>query len=143
MRDSVFVDTNVLVYRRDSSHPDKQSTAERLLRELWSGKTGATSIQVLNEYYVTVTQKLSPGLTRDAAWNDVEALFAWEPRPVDRPVMEYARHITTLYSLSWWDALIVSAAVLSKCRYLASENFQDGMQFGELTVTNPFTQTHG
>jgi predicted nucleic acid-binding protein len=138
MNGSVFVDTNILVYRRDSGYPAKQASAERWLRDLWNNRNGRVSVQVLNEYYVTVTQKLSPGLSREAAWLDIDALFRWSPRPVDRAVMEFATHQQSRFSLPWWDALIVSAAVLSGCRYLLSEDFQPAMQFGELEVINPF-----
>ena len=64
MSDNVFVDANVLVYVRDATEPAKQEMAERWLREFWSSGNGRISIQVLQEFYVTATQKLQPGMTR-------------------------------------------------------------------------------
>lgn len=59
MTDTVFADTNVLVYARDTAHPDKQAMAMHWLERLWREQKGRTSHQVLNEYYVTVTRKRS------------------------------------------------------------------------------------
>ena len=74
-----FVDTNVLVYSRDASEPDKQPRAHEWLTALWRHRCGRTSIQVLNEYYVTVTRKLKPGLSEEEAWKDIDDLWAWQP----------------------------------------------------------------
>jgi predicted nucleic acid-binding protein len=42
------------------------------------------------------------------------------------------------YRLSWYDALIVTAAVEADCAVLYSEDFQDGQRFGKTRVKNPF-----
>ena len=141
MSDKVFVDTNVFVYTRDSANTDKQKAAEDWIRTLWRRACGATSIQVLNEYYVTVTSKLAPGLSTDEAWADVFDLLSWEPRPIDRTLIELAQHIYRRWQLSWWDCLIVAAAQLEACDYLISEDLGDEVTFGETTVLNPFTHT--
>ena len=65
MSAKVFVDTNVLVYCRDASEPEKQAQTAAWMASLWEQKTGRLSFQVLQEYYVTVTAKLSPGLSRN------------------------------------------------------------------------------
>ena len=83
----VFVDTNVIVYARDAREPAKQRLAETWLDHLWHERLGRISFQVLSEYYVSVTRKLDPGLTPEEAWDDVNALLAWHPRPIDRAVL--------------------------------------------------------
>jgi predicted nucleic acid-binding protein len=135
---AVFVDTNVLVYARDASEPSKQSRATEWLRELWLEQRGRTSVQVLSEYYTTVTRKLRPGLEPDEAWDDVNSLFAWQPQKIDRHVLETAREIERRHALSWWDAMIVAAAQLQSCEVLLSEDLQHGWTCGTLTVRNPF-----
>ena len=40
--------------------------------------------------------------------------------------------------LSWYDALIVSAAIQTRCEILFSEDLQHGQRFGALQVRNPF-----
>lgn len=72
----VFVDTNVLGYARDTSDPDKHARAIGWMGNLWASSTGRTSLQVLEEYYVTVTRKLRPRLPRATAIGDVEDLLA-------------------------------------------------------------------
>jgi hypothetical protein len=78
-----FVDTNVLLYARDAGEPHKQPLAAAWLEWLWRQRVGRTSVQVLSEYYVSVTRKLVPGLPQDEAWDDVMALFTWRPQPID------------------------------------------------------------
>jgi predicted nucleic acid-binding protein len=138
MTDRVFVDTNVLVYSRDASEPPKQKQAMTWMTHLWSEKTGRLSFQVLKEFYVTVTNKLQPGMDPQSAREDVRLLLAWRPIPVDARVVEGAWRIQDRYQLSWWDALIVSAAQVGNCRYLLSEDLQDNQDFGHVMVINPF-----
>jgi predicted nucleic acid-binding protein len=138
MTAAVFVDTNVFVYARDASEGPKQSIALVWLQELWTGHRGRTSTQVLNEYYVTTTRKLRPGLDPARAWEHVRALFAWEPQAIDSELLAQAREIEARYKTSWWDSMIVAAAHLQDCAVLLSEDFQHGAKFGAVQVRNPF-----
>lgn len=138
MNAKVFVDTNVLVYYRDVSEPDKQARALAWMAALWESRSGRLSYQVLQEFYVTVTAKLDPGLPPELARSDVRNLLAWKPIGVDGRVVEEAWRLQDRYQLSWWDALIVAAAQVGDCRYLLSEDFQEGMELGDLKVINPF-----
>jgi predicted nucleic acid-binding protein len=139
----VFVDTNVLVHGIDARDARKQSLAEEWLAYLWQRGIGRTSVQVLNEYLVTVTRKLRPALTLEQAWPRIRALRAWDPRPTDAATMEHARELVRAHELSWWDALIVAAAQLQGCAVLLSEDFQDGARFGAVTVRSPFVLAVG
>jgi predicted nucleic acid-binding protein len=138
MSAAVFVDTNVFVYARDASESKKQAVAARWLEELWIEQRGRTGIQVLNEFYVTVTRKLVPGMTPEDAWADVRALLSWDPQPVDRHLLPRARDIEHRHRLSWWDSMIVAAAQLQNCALLLSEDLQDGWTCDGVTVCNPF-----
>jgi predicted nucleic acid-binding protein len=138
MTAAVFVDTNVFVYARDTSEPGKQPGAARWIEQLWIEQRGRTGIQVLNEYYVTVTRKLDPGMAPDDAWADVRALLAWEPQPVGRDLLLRAHEIERGHALNWWDAMIVAAAQLQNCALLLTEDLQDGMCCDGVTVCNPF-----
>jgi predicted nucleic acid-binding protein len=121
--------------------PEKQLRAQQLIRDLWSSGEGCLSIQVLQEFYVTVTEKLSPGLTAARAREDVQSLFVWKPIPVDPMVMETAWHIQSRFKISWWDSLIVSAALQAGCRYLLTEDLPEGQDFGDLHVLSPFNRS--
>lgn len=134
-----FVDTNILLYARDTSETRKQPVAEALIRELWETRSGCISMQVLNEYYVNVTQKLQPGLTKAEAWSDLEALRAWEPIPISFPLLARGYHIQTQYELSWRASLIVAAAVDSNCKEILSEDLSSGQVYEGIPVINPFS----
>lgn len=138
MIDRIFVDTNVLVYSRDASEPSKQKKAIAWIAHLWREKNGCVSFQVLNEFYITVTKKLQPGIDQKNAREDIRSLLAWHPIPVDDRVIYGAWHIQDRYKLSWWDALIVSAAQVSKCRYLLTEDLQENLNMGGIEIINPF-----
>ncbi len=135
----VFVDTNVLVYARDARDAAKQAQAAVWLKQLWHEQIGRTSMQVLAEYYVTLTRKLDPRVAPAEAWDDVSAFLTWRPQPIDEGVMRRGQEIEQRYGLSWWDSLIVAAAQLQGCALLLSEDFQDGGAYGGVTVRSPFT----
>ncbi|MGQ0814090.1 MAG: PIN domain-containing protein [Gemmatimonadota bacterium] len=134
----VFVDTNVLVYARDASETRKQPQAREWMQRLWQERRGRVSTQVLQEYYVVMTEKLKPGLSRLAARDDLRLLQAWQPIPIDRPLLETAWSIEDRFELSFWDALIVAAAQRCNAEYLLSEDLQDGQSFDDVRVLNPF-----
>lgn len=135
----VFVDTNVFLYARDAGEPAKQPRAAAWLDHLWRERAGRTSVQVLSEYYVNVTRKLDPGLRAADAWDDVAALMAWQPCPVDAALMRWARGIEARYRLAWWDSLVVAAAEAQGCDVLLTEDLQEGALYGGVRVVNPFT----
>ena len=143
MSGEVFVDTNVLVYARDSSEAAKHPRAVAWMEFLWRSRRGRLSTQILQEYYVTVTRKLKPGLSREQGRADVESLFSWGPIMVDEQVLSRAFAIEARWGLSWWDALVVAAADHCGCRWLLSEDLQHGQVFGDLTVVNPFRTEQG
>lgn len=91
----VFVETSVLVYARDSRDPRKQQRAEAWLVHLWRHRTGRLSPQVLQEYYVSVTQKLKPGMDLESARRDVRDLWPWVPGPSTVDLLETAWLVRT------------------------------------------------
>ena len=106
----VFVDTNVLVYARDASERSKQPLASSWLEALWERRIGRLSYQVVNEYYVTVTRKLRPGLPPDVAKADIRDLLAWHPIAIDAEMVEDAWWLEQRFAIGYWDAQIVAAA---------------------------------
>ena len=138
MAGEVFVDTNVLVYSRDASEPDKQRRAKAWMAHLWAGRHGRLSYQVLQEFYVTVTERLDPGLDREGARVEVRNLLAWRPVVVDTRVIEAAWQVQDRYRLSWWDSLIAGAAEVAGATYLLTEDLQEDQMLGQVRVVNPF-----
>jgi predicted nucleic acid-binding protein len=135
----VFVDTNVLVYARDSTEEEKHARALRWMAALWAERGGALSWQVLHEYYVVVTRKLSPARDAETAREDVASLAAWRPIELDLVTVDAAWAVEDRFGLSWWDALIVGAAQVGGCSYLLTEDLQDGQSFDGVRVVSPFT----
>lgn len=138
MSDKQFVDTNVLVYSRDTTETEKHTIASDTIQRLWEDRTGVISTQVCNEYFVTVTSKLNPGLPEDEAWDDLEALFSWNPIPVDVGCVRIARHVHARYRLSWWDCLIVAACSIAGCSRLLSEDLNPQQEYLGIQVIDPF-----
>jgi predicted nucleic acid-binding protein len=99
---------------------------------------GRLSLQVLQEYYVSVTHKLKPGMEHDAARRDVRDLWHWVPASSGVGLLEAAWTLQDQFRLSWWDALVLASAQLAGCHTLLSEDFQHGQQFGAVRVTSPF-----
>ncbi len=140
MTGPAFVDTNVLVYSRDAGEPVKQGKARNLLGLLWKSRQGRLSQQVLQEYYVTVTRKLKPGLPKSDARSDIDALLAWQPLTATTENFAQAWEIEDRFGLSWWDSLIVTSALQCRCQVLFSEDMQDGLEIGSLRIVNPFSE---
>jgi predicted nucleic acid-binding protein len=134
----VFVDTNVLVYAHDVSAGEKHERAAQLIAELWENRTGCLSVQVLEEFYVTVTRKVARPLDVETAVEIVEELTHWRvhaPRPAD--VIEAIR-IHRQLSISLWDALIIQSAARLGCGALWSEDLNVGQLYVGVRVQNPF-----
>ena len=111
------------------------------LEFLWKQRNGCLSYQVLQEYYVTVTQKLTPGLPKQAAQDDVRALIAWKPLSVDHTLIEIAWTVQTRFKFSWWDSLIIAAAQQLESRYLLTEDLQEDQDINGVKIINPFVNS--
>ena len=136
MNAPVFVDTNVLIYALDEADLKKQEAARAWGAELWKSRRGRISYQVLQEFYVKVTQKWPS--SRPAARAEVRDLLAWQPVAVDEDLFDRAWTIQDRYQLSFWDALIVAAAQAASCRYLLTEDLQANQNLDGVIVINPF-----
>ena len=137
----VFVDTNVLVYSRDPSDPEKQRRAVEWLAHLWDRGTGRLSVQVLQEFYVTMVRKLDPPADREQVRDDIAALATWNPVLTDLEVLERAWVIEGRYGFSWWDSLIVAQALAAGCETLLTEDLQHGQEISGLRIVSPFRES--
>ena len=134
----VFVDADVLISARDPAEPVKQGRAAEWLAHLWLENLGRTSMQVLSEYYVSVTRRLALPVTPEDAWQEVSTFFAWRPQAVDALLLERTRDIERRWRLNWWDAMVVAAAQMQDCPLLLSEDLPDGAVFDGVTVRSVF-----
>ncbi len=131
-----FVDTNILVYAHDRGAGAKHDRSVELLERLTEDGSGALSIQVLAEFYVTATKKL--GMTSQEAEEVLADLGGWIiHRPAHADLLRAAR-VHRRYHVSWWDALILTSATELGCGLLWTEDLSDGQRYGSVTARNPF-----
>ncbi len=135
-----FVDTNVLVYAHDTDAGARHATAKALLAELWDSRDGSLSTQVLQEFYAVVTRKLKPPMPRAKARAIVAAYGEWCDVATEPQLIVAASRLEEEHTLSFWDSLIVQAAIRVGADRLVSEDLQDGRRFGALTIANPFSE---
>lgn len=135
--DPRFVDSNVLVYAHDLDAGDKHELAQALVRDLWESGRGRLSIQVLQEFFVTVTRRIPNPLDSDEAAEAVEDFAQWTVHaPVPEDVLD-AIAIHRCYGISFWDAMIVNSASKLGCRTVYSEDLNAGQRYGGVRVVNP------
>ncbi|KUK09992.1 MAG: hypothetical protein XD50_1736 [Clostridia bacterium 41_269] len=137
--DRQFVDTNVLVYAHDTSAGEKHSRAKALVAELWQSGSGCLSVQVLQEFYVTVTQKVRKPLAPETAAQIIEYLSNWCVHVPDTGDVLEAIRIHQRYAISFWDAMIIRSAEALGCKVIWSEDLTPGQYYGEVRVVNPFS----
>lgn len=131
-----FFDTNILIYTDDKASPAKQRRALSLLEEHRRAGSGVLSLQVLQEYFVTVTRKL--GVDSLIARRKVELLAEFDVAVPDVADAQAAIDLHRLHGFSFWDGLILRAAKQSGCRVLLSEDMQDAREIDGVQIMNPF-----
>lgn len=136
-----FFDTNILVYTVDASDPARQEQAIDCFARAVRDDTIAISTQVLQEFYNITTRKLRPPLSAREAAQQVGRLCGFEVVGATALSVTAAIELAQEHQLSWWDALILEAAIRANADVLYSEDGQHGRRFGSLTVTNPFLST--
>jgi predicted nucleic acid-binding protein len=129
-----FIDSNLLLYLLS----DDQIKADRV--EALLLKPSAISVQVLNEISSVARRKLSK------TWVEIDELLGTvrqicEVEPLTENTYDHGRRICERYQLSFYDSMIVAAALLAQCQTLYSEDMQDGLIIeGTLRINNPFLQ---
>ena len=131
---NVFVDTNVFIYRLSASEPQKMVLAKAALEEKRIRLT--TSTQVLQEFYSVATRKL--GLPREDARQGVSSLRRYRLVTITPELILRAVDLNLSTQISFWDALIVEAAVEAGCSRLLTEDLAHGQIIRGVRVENPF-----
>lgn len=133
-----FVDTNVLIYAEDRDAKAKHEIARDVVLRLWDDRDGVVSVQVLQEFYVNATRKLKKPLSTAKALDIVEEYLTWTVVENTGALLTSAIHLQTKAQLSFWDALVVQAAIEAGCDRLYSEDLNHAQRFGSLAIVNPF-----
>ena len=136
--DKIFLDTNILIYAYDLTAGKKHETAKKIIVDLWDSGFGVLSTQVLQEFFVNVTQKIPKPLDVDLAKGIVSDLLKWDVVINDGECILAAIEIQSKYKYSFWDSLIIEAAISGGAALLFSEDLSDGQIIKGLTIKNPF-----
>jgi len=139
MKDKVFLDTNIIVYAHDRTSGKKNAIAKEIINYLWESKKGVISIQVLQEFFVCVTQKIANPLQIKNARMILEYLSTWEVVVNDKHITLQAIDIQEKFKFSFWDSLIIQAAVQGQAGILLSEDLPDGQVVMGTKILNPFS----
>ncbi|MEN9763559.1 MAG: hypothetical protein RI906_3385 [Pseudomonadota bacterium] len=133
------LDTNVLVYAEGINDAPRRDRALALLAALPQSDT-LIPAQVLGELFAVLVRKAgrTPVQARAAitAWSD-----SFDTVPSSPRALALAAELSAGRGLGIWDALIIAAAAQAGCRWLLSEDLQDGFTWAGLTVCNPFGET--
>ena len=130
-----FVDTNILVYTVDDADPAKKQAARDVLAQT---AEIVLSGQVLGEFYVTITRKLSPPVDAGAARELTARLARLPCIAIDAQLAQRAVDAAQRWQLSYWDALVVEAARQAGCARVLTEDLTDGAVYDGLRIENPF-----
>jgi predicted nucleic acid-binding protein len=129
-----FLDSNVFIYSFDGGAPEKAHEALKLIRGAHDSRKGVISFQVIQEFFNFALRRSVPPMTSEDAGDYLQKILV----PLATVHSSEALHLQSRYRISWYDSLIVAAALEAECSILYSEDLQDGQRFGDLRVQNPF-----
>ncbi len=138
MKDKIFVDTNILIYAHDMDAGHKHAIAASVIENMWNEETGIISTQVLQEFYVNVTRKITVPLSPARARGVVKNYLSWHVEINEPDTILFASEIEERYSLSFWDSLIVASAVHAKADKILTEDLNHGQVIEGIAIENPF-----
>jgi predicted nucleic acid-binding protein len=140
----VFVDATTLLYTIDKAEPERGLVAQNWLTSLTIARAGRTNLQALNEVASVVTRKAARFPERDP-FLEVDAFAQFGSTPLSPTAALAARSIFRRYKYSWWDCLLLAAALELGCTHFLSEDMQDGHVVSDgtrdLTIIDPFAHS--
>ena len=133
-----FFETNVLIYLFDGDAPAKKEIALALYVHAVREREALISVQVLQEFFVTVTHRLRGSVSMDQAERAVRDFSDLSIVIPDAQLVLDAIARSRRHRFSFWDSLIIEAAIRGGAKILYTEDLQDGRVIESLTVRNPF-----
>jgi predicted nucleic acid-binding protein len=132
----ITVDTNVLIYLWDNDAPEKMAVAQAVTAGLFS-RAAPLALQVIGETQNVLRRKLGQPPWQ-AAQNARNLLVAFDTFAASEVNAGESLTLMATGRLSYWDAMLVTAARDAGCTTLLSEDMHDGARFGDLEIANPF-----
>jgi len=136
--DKVFVDTNVIVYAYDKNAGEKHRVAADIMTDLWRSGLGTISTQVLQEFFVTLTKKISVPMDISVVRETIRRLSKWDVLLIDADMIIRATELQERYKYSFWDSMIIASAIAGRARTILSEDLADGQIIQGISIRNPF-----
>ncbi|MEO9869012.1 PIN domain-containing protein [Ekhidna sp.] len=134
--DNVFIDTNIFIYSIDDLGEEKKGIASELITEQFLSGKLIVSFQVVQEFLNTCIRKKVPDSETEKYLKSV--IFPlWEIYPT-RDLYLQAIRTKEHYRYSFYDSLIIAAALEGNCKTLYSEDLQHNQKIESLTIINPF-----
>lgn len=131
----LFIDTNILVYALDVNEKEKQAQSRYCLKTVLNGNRGVISTQVIQEFHVTAIRKLGvdPLISKEI----IHSFSKFEIVLITPEIIDRAIDCQIINRLSFWDALIMSAAESAHCETIWTEDLNDGQIIQGIRVENP------
>jgi len=133
-----FIDTNIIIYAYDVTAGKKHETARIIITDLWDSGLGVLSTQVLQEFFVNVVQKIPKPVDKQQAKEIVRDFLKWHVVVNTGDSIIDAIDICLRFEYSFWDSMIIEAAIKGGATVLISEDLQDGQVISGVTIKNPF-----
>lgn len=134
-----FLDTNLFVYTFDVTAPAKAKKAAQLIRQAADTGEGIVSYQVVQEFFNVAfrrfLQPMNVGEAEQYLITVLRPLLAVHSSPA---IYLAAFRLREKHRLSWYDSLILAAALEGQCETLYSEDFQHGRKIEGVLIENPF-----
>jgi predicted nucleic acid-binding protein len=137
MTDRVFIDTNVLIYGRDTKQAAKRGIAQDGILRLTVQDSARINLQVRNELTRWLLKNEAHRPLADIQ-EEVDALRLWGDKPLGEDEFAFAWRVRESLGYQWFDCLPVAAAHLQGCRYFLTEDMAHGAVFKGMTLLNPF-----
>lgn len=135
-----LVDTNVLAYAYDQRDVSKRNRANLVLRSLRQSELGAVSVQILGEFFNTITRKTEPRISHELAERAVTNLVrSWPVHELTGSIVLEAVRGSNQHQMSYWDALVWATAKTNGIPNILTEDFSDGQMVEGVRYRNPFT----
>jgi len=134
-----FLDTNIFVYSFDHTSVRKQQTAHRIIQTALRTQRGIISTQIVQEFLNVALRKFARPITVSEAREYLRSVLV----PLCQHYPSIALYDRALLlreetGFSFYDSLVVAAALESGCSTLLSEDLQDGRNVQGLALVNPF-----
>lgn len=134
--EGVFIDTNILVYAHDIDAGERHKEAHKLVTQLWrEANVPFISAQVLHELYATLLKR---GESQPKAKDISTTYLSWRVIDNDRATFLQATELQVKWKISFWDSLILAAAVRARAKVLLTEDLNHNQLIEGIRITNPF-----